>query len=124
MPQPALTASEYVRLAAIRATPVQGSVEIHLVCEEDELVDSFRAHCTSCCALHLRPYASWLRSYQQGDSVDQPVIPVRHCNGAAMFDPSVAERDHPELLSDLNQFLNASVVPGFGDVAGFLADLS
>lgn len=109
--------TEYVRLASIRVTPVQGSFEIQLLCEEDEHIEAFRAQCSSDCALHLRPYATWLRSYLNGESVDQPVIPVRLRNGAAVFDPGAAEADHPELVTHLNQFLNAGLLPSSEDFA-------
>lgn len=124
VPQLALSVPEYVRLVSIRATPVQGSFEIQLLCEEDEHTEAFRAQCSSACAFYLRPYAIWLRSYLHGDSVDQPVIPVRLRNGATTFDPGTAEQDHPELVAQLNQFLNAGLVPSLGDVATDLKGLS
>lgn len=124
MPPFVPAATQYVRLAAICVTQRTGSFEVQLLCEEDEGVDAFRVSCVSTCAFYLRPYAQWLRAYLQGESVDQPIIPVRFAGGSAAFDQGAAELDHPELADELIQFLNAGQTPCPVASATFLQGLS
>lgn len=115
---------EYVRLAAIRVSPVQGSCEIHLICEDDECACAFRARCSSLAAFYLRPYADWLREYREGQCVDQPIIPIFRSHGDSVFDTWTAARDHPELAEELSQFLNAGCTPSSEALGAALVDLS
>lgn len=116
--------TEYVRLAACLVTPVHGTCEVRLRCETDERGDAFDVACSLDSVLHLQPYAALLRGYQQGESIDQPVVPVRRFRGALTFDPAVAELDYPELVTQLNQRLDSGLLPDFVSFAADLTDLS
>lgn len=116
--------TEYVRLAAIRVRRPPDTFEIDLLCETDELGDAFPVPCTLDSMLHLQPYATLLRGYQQGESLDQPVVPVRRFQGSVSFDTHVAELDYPELVTQLHEHLSADRLPDFASLAADLTDLS
>lgn len=116
--------TEYVRLAAIRVRKAWSIFEIDLLCEMDERGEAFSVPCSLSNVLHLQPYATLLRGYQQGESLDQPVVPVRRLQGSLAFDPSVAEQDYPELVPQLSEYLSAALLPDFAGFAADLADLS
>lgn len=118
------TATRYVRLAGIHVIQASAVVEIRLVCEEDEAGEAFYASCDSRCALYLDPFLTWLDRYHSEGIDDQPVVPIFSRSGGATLDLRSVERDYPEVVDRLNQFLNAGQAPSSEEFAAKLQRLS